>query len=175
MTISAKEAVEADVVLRTLWKYWRDRRGDRLLPNRAEIDPVDIPTILPYLQLIEYVSGRFRFRLTGTAVVESYGAELTGKFVDDCMRGNRSEIAIRHFAMVIDTRKPLFVRNRYERTGGALFIATRIMLPLSIGTDPAAGIILMGSTYEFASTFAARCGMDAHTSMRLAEREFLSD
>jgi hypothetical protein len=113
--------------------------------------------------------------VTGTAIVEAYGAELTGQFVEDCIPADRTEIATRHFQMVLDTRKPLFVRNRYARPDGVTFIATRLVLPLQTGAGPADGLILMGSTYEFASVFAARAGMDADTAMSLAEREFISD
>jgi hypothetical protein len=32
----------------------------------------------------------------------------------------------------------------------------------------------MGATYEFASTFAAKAGLEANTAMNFAEREFVA-
>jgi hypothetical protein len=174
MAINAREAIEADPVLCRLWAYWRQQRGEKSMPARADIDPIDIPKILPHLQLIEAVGGRFRFRVTGTAIVAVYGAELTGTFVDDFLPPDRSAIATGHFKMVQDAQMPLVVRNTYERAGGALFVATRLILPLWTGGATPVGIILMGATYEFASTFAAKAGLEANTAMNFAEREFVA-
>lgn len=39
-------------ISRRLLEYWQDRRGDRDLPARCDIDPADLVPILPYLLLV---------------------------------------------------------------------------------------------------------------------------
>ncbi len=36
-----------------LLAYWLEKRGDRLFPAKAEIDPVEFPYILGYVTLVE--------------------------------------------------------------------------------------------------------------------------
>ena len=72
-----------DPILGPALAYWIDKRGSRLLPSRRDIDPVEIPPkILPHLQIIDVVDGgaRFRYRLIGTATVDAYGEDFTGRY-----------------------------------------------------------------------------------------------
>src|SRR3546814_18274569 len=54
-------------------------------PRRADIDPVEIPRLMPYVLIadIEHAPFRVRFRLVGTKVVEATGFEFTGKYLDE--------------------------------------------------------------------------------------------
>ena len=61
--------LEDNTILHGLWSYWTARCGARLMPRRADIDPVDIPLLLPHLLLLETdEQKRFRYRLVGTAI-----------------------------------------------------------------------------------------------------------
>jgi hypothetical protein len=175
MSRGPNEAIEANPILRILWSYWKERRGDRQMPARDDIDPIDIPTILPHLQLVETIDGRFRFRLAGTAIVEAYGAELTGKYVDDFLPDERGRIAIQNFHIVQRAGRPLFVSNRYENSHGAQIIATRIVLPLWTAGPIPVGVILMGTTFDYVSRLAERHGMDAAALVTAVAGEFISD
>jgi hypothetical protein len=175
MSYGSKQAIEADPVLRKLWLYWNERRGQRSMPAREDIDPVDIPAILPHLQLVEPVNGRFRFRLAGTAIVAAYGAEMTGKYVDDFFPGERGKIAIHNFQLVQDTGRPLFACNKYNTSHDAHVIATRIMLPLWTGGAIPVGMTLMGTTFEYATSFAQRAGIGAASLLSAAVAEFLTE
>jgi hypothetical protein len=175
MRYGSKQAIEADPILRTLWSYWTERRGQRSMPAREDIDPVDIPSILPHLQLVEPVDGRFRFRLAGTAIVTAYGAEMTGKYVDDVFPGERGEFAIRSLQLVQDTGRPLFASNKYTTSQDAHVIATRIMLPLWTGGVIPVGMTLMGTTFEYATSFAQRAGIDAASLLSSPVAEFVTD
>jgi hypothetical protein len=50
--------------------YWRQLRGGRPMPRRADIDPVDIPKLLPFVMLVDVLEQPldFRFRLIGTEI-----------------------------------------------------------------------------------------------------------
>jgi hypothetical protein len=160
-------------VLSALWAYWRDKRQDRAMPRRRDIDPAEIPRLLPHLQLVERAAdGRFRYRLTGTAVVEAYGQELTGAFVDEVIPPHRRAVAERHYALAFDSGRPIFVRNKYTTPNGAELMVTRVILPLS-EDGRAVNLLLMGQTFEFGSRRAARLGAESMIDTRLDQVEFL--
>src|SRR3546814_945976 len=77
--------------IRELFAYWQDKRRGDLLPRRADIDPVEIPRLMPYVLIadIEHAPFRVRFRLVGTKVVEATGFEFTGKYLDEITLPNR--------------------------------------------------------------------------------------
>jgi hypothetical protein len=67
-------------VTRDLHAYWQRLRGRRLAPERGEIEPSDIRSILGDTFILEVASdASFRFRLAGTRVCALYGRELKGK------------------------------------------------------------------------------------------------
>jgi hypothetical protein len=68
-----------DEKLERLLAYWRFKRGARKMPARADIDPAEIPDLLPLISLFEIENGRFRIRLAGHKIVEAYGLEPRGK------------------------------------------------------------------------------------------------
>ena len=144
----AEAALARDEVLLGLLAYWRSKLGGRAMPRRADIDPAEIPRLLPHLQLVERVDGRYRYRLAGTAIVAAYGSELTGKFVDDIIPPARRSIAERHYTMVYEKKRPLFVRNKYTTTRAIDIVASRVILPLSEdGTE--VSMVMMAQTFEY--------------------------
>ena len=48
--------------------YWDRLRGARRMPSRTELDPLDIPDLLPYVMLVDVLREPldFRFRLLGS-------------------------------------------------------------------------------------------------------------
>lgn len=63
-----------------LYAYWDAKRGERLMPARADIDPVEFPWILGNLSLIEVAEdGDFRWRLDGSNLASFFGCEMTGR------------------------------------------------------------------------------------------------
>ena len=72
--------------LRQLFDYWEKLRGDRVAPDAAEIDAVDIPPgALRHVVLVDLEQDplRARYRLVGTHSVEFAGWDYTGKYVDE--------------------------------------------------------------------------------------------
>ncbi|MGH7126797.1 MAG: PAS domain-containing protein [Stellaceae bacterium] len=168
----ADRALAHDEVLSALLAYWRSKLAGRAMPRRADIDPAEIPRLLPNLQLVERVGGRFRYRLAGTAIVAAYGSELTGKFVDEIIPAGRRAIAERHYTMVYESRRPIFVRNKYTTTRAVDIVATRVILPLSEdGTG--VSMVVMGQTFEYGTELRATLGGDAVLAPYAGVTEFL--
>ena len=61
--------------------YWQGKRRDGLLPSRANIDPAEIPRLLPNVLLSEISLSPFevRYRLMGTEAAAMNNLDLTGK------------------------------------------------------------------------------------------------
>lgn len=78
-----------DPRLRRFYEYWLSKCRSGRLPSRADIDPVEIPELLPWIMLIDPVPDaagiRFRFRLIGTGLVARAGRDATGRFYDEML------------------------------------------------------------------------------------------
>jgi len=68
-----------------LYRHWDGVRRGRLMPARADVDPVSMPQLLGNLLLIDVLREplRFRYRLIGTRLTERIKRDMTGKFFDD--------------------------------------------------------------------------------------------
>ncbi|MGD1926128.1 MAG: PAS domain-containing protein [Paracoccaceae bacterium] len=65
--------------LRALQNYWNEIRAGRTTPMRSDIDPRDMECDARNLFILENLGrGNIRFRLAGTAIVDSFGMELRG-------------------------------------------------------------------------------------------------
>ncbi len=74
--------------LRRLLDYWHAQRGERRLPSRGDLDPLDFPWLLGNISLADVLRDtagnlRFRLRLVGTLAVERFGYDPSGRFIDD--------------------------------------------------------------------------------------------
>lgn len=77
--------------LRALRDYWLELRGDRQMPSRQDIDPIDIPHLLAHLVLVDVFSDplRFRYRLIGTEITRLVGRDATGRWLDESLYGDK--------------------------------------------------------------------------------------
>lgn len=78
------------------------------MPGRADIDPIDIPNLLPYVSLIdvEQEPYRMRYRLIGTHITEAIGRDSTGRYFDELYEGRTLEEMVRRFSTVVRANLP---------------------------------------------------------------------
>ncbi|MBV8776046.1 MAG: PAS domain-containing protein [Alphaproteobacteria bacterium] len=76
-----------DARLEQAYLYWRSKAGTRAMPSRADIDPTEIPRLLPDVMLVECLDGRYRYRLIGTENASAQGVNATGRFLDQVLPG----------------------------------------------------------------------------------------
>ncbi len=77
---------------RHLYAYWDSVRSGRLAPNRYEIEPVKIATLLPEIWIAEHEDGvACRLRLAGTRICHWMGRELRGVALPDLLRPDERE------------------------------------------------------------------------------------
>lgn len=102
--------------LTELYRYWDRKRGDRLMPARADIDPVDLKRLLPLLCLIDVVvdARRYVYRLVGTQDVEMRGYDPTGKSVEEAYYGESAAQTTLYLDRIVGSRCPLLYRGTYQ-------------------------------------------------------------
>ncbi|WP_374653990.1 PAS domain-containing protein [Dongia sp.] len=91
-----------------LYRYWRTRREDGL-PRRADIEPADIKSLLPYVLIVDIHQDPFRiyYRLVGTAVAHFSGLDFTGTFLDELAFDICATDDLHNaYRSVCETRKP---------------------------------------------------------------------
>ncbi|MDW3205879.1 MAG: PAS domain-containing protein [Alphaproteobacteria bacterium] len=67
-------------IVQEAFAYWNQKRGNRTMPRREDIDPIDIPSVIPHIILIDVDHDPldFRFRLIGTYVDRHVSGSYTG-------------------------------------------------------------------------------------------------
>jgi hypothetical protein len=112
-----------------LYHYWLVKRGGRAMPARRDIDPADIPALLPYLSLVHNVCGEFRFRLFGSAI----GRDMTGAVLGSGVSSAPEPIAAAQAMSerVFTSARPVFATAQYETKWGTIHNSSGLFLPLS--------------------------------------------
>ena len=90
--------------------YWRGKLAGRSMPRRADIDPVEIPSLLQHLMLVDVVAkGRFRYRLIGTGNTEAQGLHATGRYLDEVLPGPEYKAhVLKLYRECIQAKRPLY-------------------------------------------------------------------
>jgi hypothetical protein len=123
-----------DPILKQAFEYWKAKRGDRLAPTRADINPREAKALLPHMQLIDVLDGgrAVRTRLIGTTVARALKVDPTGQLFDDTSAHHAVRRMLLAVRWVVGHRKPL--RTFAERTAieDMSFLSHEtVLLPLS--------------------------------------------
>jgi hypothetical protein len=116
-----------------LYHYWLAKRDGRRMPARRDIDPAEIPALLPHLSIVEKVDGLFRYRLVGTGVARELGRDLTGRLVGSYVGADpKSAGALQAVSeRVFTSAHPVFATGEFKLTSGAIHNMAVLILPLS--------------------------------------------
>lgn len=120
--------------------FWEKAKSGKVLPDRADFDPLNIPAALfPYLILAEVLSesGLVRYRLVGDEMHSRWGGNFTGRTSEDIFSGSYREYLESAFALCIAKRLPVFTASRFRWDQGGFLSTHRVMLPIA-GADPEA-------------------------------------
>jgi hypothetical protein len=124
-----------DPRFREFFRYWQSKAPAGQLPGRAHIDPLEIPRLLPHIALYDVVrSGedlRFRFRLAGTGVVETLGADNTGKFIDEIMNAEAYKPLREHYGILVRDGTPQYWKRNLPYANRDFLAVQRLALPLA--------------------------------------------
>lgn len=118
-----------------LYAYWQriaPKAGS--LPGRRNIDPIEIPTLLDNIWLVDVVGEprRFRFRLIGDAPRRMGIPGKPGDFLDQFHAGGPDDPALDDFRTVAAQRMPVWFRGKaLIQHRSEIFELERIFLPLA--------------------------------------------
>lgn len=159
MVVAVAYDFRADPILGNALRYWEHKRGDRRMPPRRDLDPTEIPSLLSHLQMIDVIDrgARFRYRLVGTTLVETFGFDYTGRFADELFSGVRRDFVQKIYRIVCDERCPVFLHNVYQTMKHHSLIGMRLFLPLSNDGEEV-NIILSACRIELPSGAAGAWG-----------------
>lgn len=144
--------------------YWESKRSGRVAPARADIDPLDMPDLLPRIMLADVVrnaAGRldFRYRLSGTGIGRTHGSELTGQGPLDLRPPSYGALIDSHYRQAVRQRRPLAHRITLHTSKKTCGYA-RIILPLATDGETIDKLMMVdsdseNSLHEFLETIEA--------------------
>ena len=119
--------------LREAYAYWDAKRLNKLMPSRSDIDPVEIPRLLPYVILIDVVREPldFRYRLMGTQASDIMRRDFTGQFFSRIPGKEKDSTRWLECDAVVSSKAPMYWETPY--VGPERFLRTyeNVLLPLS--------------------------------------------
>jgi hypothetical protein len=137
--------------IRIMVEYWRRKAGNRRMPSRSDIDPVEIKSFLPRITLVDVVADarRFVYRLVGTEEVASRGSDPTGRSVAEAYFAASAEESLVCYEWVARHAEPYCYRDDFYAPDGALEKQDVIFLPLSEDGESVNMILVFYYDYKF--------------------------
>lgn len=118
--------------IRQLFEYWNERRGNRLAPEREDIEPASIRHVLADAFILSFdPSRRHPFRIAGTRVCALFRRELKGDgFLDLWSETNGTDVRTL-LAFVADQSVGVLADVAAMGTTGTMVNLELLMLPLN--------------------------------------------
>jgi hypothetical protein len=107
-------------ILKRMVAHWDEKRGVRDWPLRSDLDPLEFWFAVGYVSLIDVSSAarpdrrRYFFRLDGTRQVELFGADFTGKYLDDVADAEAAQVAEVSFGAAVEQGEPQYHVRQVE-------------------------------------------------------------
>jgi hypothetical protein len=122
---------DADDRLARFLSYWRTKRRGGVLPQRRDIDPLEIVKLLPSVFLIDVEEDDFRFSLVGQEILDRYGP-LKGQSLRELMSGRELARTLEEHRLCVTARLPVYVENtEHSAAEGDGLLYQRLLLPLA--------------------------------------------
>src|SRR5262245_5399978 len=128
--------------LQILYAYWDGLRAGRIAPQRLEVDPARIGSILPEIFLLERTDvAVYCYRLAGTRLCEIIGAELRGSnFLDGWSATDRAILA-GHLRLTCDQGAATLLTIEASADSVRRVELEAILLPLMHANAPTGRVI----------------------------------
>lgn len=133
-----------------LHDYWQSKRGERPMPDRADIHPSDFTRMLPSMAIIEVIEGGrdFRFRLFGSELANWMHCDRTNQCFSEMLPAPGSDLTAeqvqkRWYAIARATlanARPLFWKAPVLSAGSGLTMHA-VVMPLTAGGNEIAQLL----------------------------------
>lgn len=147
--VAASDGGWGDAILAPLLKYWTAKRGERALPSRADIDPVDIPELLQHIGLVD-VEGpprRYRYRLVGSYMQTMFGENYQGKYLDEARHGRYRQFLSDLYTAAFEHRQPLLSEAIFDYGTDRVVTIRRLILPLAESDRAPVNMLLFANSF----------------------------
>ncbi len=99
-------------ILREIFEFWENLRGDGGLPSRADFSPLDLTArLLPFIAMADVLREgeqlRFRWRLVGTHITEKTDRDVTGRYFEDIYGGDNHDDLVAAYVWMAKNGEPL--------------------------------------------------------------------
>lgn len=131
--------------------YWMALRGNRNLPQRGDLDPLAIPSVLNGIWLItvDIATDTFHSRLAGEAVNRFFGRTMAGSNIEDALPENSMKPLHAQIRRVRDGECMLLEQGNLLRPDGAHVRGERLLAPFATynygvrkGIDHIVGVLI---------------------------------
>lgn len=116
--------------LRALLRYWTEKSAGRAMPFRHQIEPTEIPGLLPIALLADVTPAGARMRLLGSEATNAYGRETRGAAIAEIQFGDFTVPWLDAFFRVIQSAQPAIAAGTYRR-GDELCRIETVLTPLT--------------------------------------------
>ncbi|MCC7046755.1 MAG: PAS domain-containing protein [Alphaproteobacteria bacterium] len=119
-------------ILRKGLAYWQRIAGGRRMPARKDLDPLDIPELLPHIMLkdVQREPLDFRYRLVGSMVRLHSSADYTGECMSRIPHQGPDSVVWKSCAWVAGHAAPLLLRPPYAGPQQDFLAVEAAILPL---------------------------------------------
>lgn len=124
----------SEPLLRGIFTYWQSKRTNAGPPARQRLDPVvDIPRLVPHVFLVDTAPELpdFRIRLYGTALVEGFGEDRTGRRLADLSHIENHAEVVQGYWQLYESGAPVYTPRRTVSALQDFCAYSRLLLPLS--------------------------------------------
>lgn len=137
-----------DERLARLYRYWWQKRGGGVAPHRSDLNPAEIPDLLPILHLIDvrWEPLSFRHRLVGTEIVERLERDVTGKEVTADLYGKAAGELLATLEQLAREVRPFRRRARLDWHRRDWLTMETVELPL-VDDSGRTAMILRGASF----------------------------
>lgn len=127
-------------------RHWLAKRGGRDMPDRSDIDPLDMVGFLPRVMLADIERGplRFRYRLAGTGICKVHPGDPTGLAADDLQPPAYGALLHQQYTAVLASRRPALHLNLFDNEERYRSYA-HLILPLTRGAEEVAMLMTIDS------------------------------
>lgn len=121
-------------VVRDGYAYWRTKIIDGRLPRRSDINPAEIPRLMPHAILVDVKRGPepdFRYRLIGTYVAENLFKDHTGAWFSEIEHQKAPSQIWQNCCKVAETGEPFIANTPYVGPHQEYRLVEDVILPLA--------------------------------------------
>jgi len=120
-------------MLAGFYAYWDDKRGERKMPSRADLDPIEMKRWLPGIIIVDVLDDprRLVYRLVGSRSVALRQTDVTGKTVAEAYHGTSLGDVLENYRLVIDEQQIVYDAEQKTSGSGLLKDSETLLLPLS--------------------------------------------